>query len=180
MSVSVCLCVAEEVEGGEGNTVCLVAQLCLPLYDSMDCSPPDSSVQGDSPGKNTGVGCHALLQGIFPTWGSNPGLPNCRPNNFGWSLEEGTDPGPPICLLCGPRLVCIREDLPPPLSFQHFNLSVCITNCCSQSISWGLFLLFQLYSEFTRGGSPPCTADKRAPTVKIPVVMGRRLGPYLG
>ena len=29
---------------------------------------------GDSPGKNTGVGCHALLQGIVPTQGSNPGL----------------------------------------------------------------------------------------------------------
>ena len=28
----------------------------------------------DSPGKNTGVGCHALLQGIFPTQGSNPHL----------------------------------------------------------------------------------------------------------
>ena len=33
----------------------------------MDCSPPGSSVHGDSPGKNTGAGCHALLQGIFPT-----------------------------------------------------------------------------------------------------------------
>ena len=32
----------------------------------------------DSPGKSTGVGCHALFQGIFPTQGSNPGLPNCR------------------------------------------------------------------------------------------------------
>ena len=32
----------------------------------MDCSPPGSSVYGDSPGKNTGVGCHSLLQGIFP------------------------------------------------------------------------------------------------------------------
>ena len=32
----------------------------------------------DSPGKNTGVGCHALLQGIFPTQGSNPGLLHCR------------------------------------------------------------------------------------------------------
>ena len=31
-----------------------------------------------SPGKNTGVGCHALLQGIFPTQGLNPGLPHCR------------------------------------------------------------------------------------------------------
>ena len=32
----------------------------------------------DSPGKNTGVCCYALLQGIFPTQGWNPGLPNCR------------------------------------------------------------------------------------------------------
>ena len=44
----------------------------------MDCSLPGSSVQGDSPGKNTGVHCHALLQGIFPTQGSNPGLPHYR------------------------------------------------------------------------------------------------------
>ena len=39
---------------------------------------PHSSVHGDSPGKNTGVGCHALLQGIFPIQGSNPGLLHCR------------------------------------------------------------------------------------------------------
>ena len=32
----------------------------------------------DSPGKNTGVGCYALLQGIFPIQRSNPGLPHCR------------------------------------------------------------------------------------------------------
>ena len=44
------------------------------LCDPMDCSPPGSSILGDSPDKNTGVGCHALLQGIFPTQGSNPHL----------------------------------------------------------------------------------------------------------
>ena len=32
----------------------------------------------NSPGKNTGVGSHSLLQGIFPIQGSNPGLPHCR------------------------------------------------------------------------------------------------------
>ena len=32
----------------------------------------------DSPGKNTGVGCHALLEGIFLTQGLNPGLRHCR------------------------------------------------------------------------------------------------------
>ena len=45
------------------------------LCDSMDCSLPDSSIHGmDLPGKNTGVGCHFLLQGIFLTQGSNPHL----------------------------------------------------------------------------------------------------------
>jgi len=37
-------------------------QSCLSLCDPMDCSLPVSSVHGDSPGKNTGVGCHFLLQ----------------------------------------------------------------------------------------------------------------------
>ena len=58
--------------------MCLVAQSCLTLCDPMDCSPPGSSVHGDSPGKNTGVGCHAFLQGIFPTQRSNPGILHCR------------------------------------------------------------------------------------------------------
>ena len=73
--------------------VCLVAQSCLTLCNPMDCSPPGSSVHEDSPGKNTGVGCHALLRGIFPNQGSNPGLPYCR-----WILyqlsHQGSQPIP--------------------------------------------------------------------------------------
>ena len=42
--------------------LCLVAQLCLTLYDPMEYSPPGSSVYGDSLGKNAGVGCHALAR----------------------------------------------------------------------------------------------------------------------
>ena len=57
---------------------CLVAQLCQTLCSPMDGNPLDSSVHGGSPDKNTGVGCHALLQGIFPTQGLNPGLLNYR------------------------------------------------------------------------------------------------------
>ena len=49
-------------------------QRCLTLRDPMDCSLPNFSVHGDFPDKNTGVGCHAFLQGIFPAQGSNPGL----------------------------------------------------------------------------------------------------------
>ena len=44
----------------------------------MDCSLPGSSVHGIFPGNSTGVDCHFLLQGIFLTQGSNPGLPHCR------------------------------------------------------------------------------------------------------
>ena len=44
----------------------------------MDCSLPGSSVRGIFPGTSTGVGCHFLLQRIFPTQGSNPCLPHCR------------------------------------------------------------------------------------------------------
>ena len=38
-------------------------QSCLTLYDPMDYSLPGSIVHGDSPGKNIGVGCHALSRG---------------------------------------------------------------------------------------------------------------------
>ena len=42
--------------------MCLVTQSCLSLCDPMDFSPLGSSVHGDSPGKNTEMGCHPLLQ----------------------------------------------------------------------------------------------------------------------
>ena len=52
-----------------------VAQSCLTL-----CNPMDTRLlrPWDFLGKSTGVGCHFLLHGIFPTQGSNPGLLCCR------------------------------------------------------------------------------------------------------
>ena len=58
--------------------LCLVTHFCPTLCHPMDCSPPGSSVHGDSPGKSTRVGCHALLQEISLTQGSNPGFPHYR------------------------------------------------------------------------------------------------------
>ena len=58
--------------------VCLVTQSCPALCNPMHCSLPGYSVHGDSSGQNIGVGCHFILQGIFPTQGLNPGLPHCR------------------------------------------------------------------------------------------------------
>ena len=61
MCVCVCVCV-------------LVSQLCPTLCDPMDCS----LCAWNSLGKNTGVGCPSLLQGIVLTQGLNPGLLHCR------------------------------------------------------------------------------------------------------
>ena len=44
-------------------------QSCPALYNPMDCSPTGSSVPGITPDKNTGVGCHVLLQGNLPNSG---------------------------------------------------------------------------------------------------------------
>ena len=65
-----------------------VTQLCLTLCDPMDWSPPGSSVHGDSPSKNTGVGCHFLLQGIFPT--RNWSQVSCIAGTFftDWAMGE--------------------------------------------------------------------------------------------
>ena len=67
-----------------GNVACpiLVAtcmhaqllQLCPTLCNPMNCGPQVLCPR-DSPGKNTGVDCHTLLQGIFPTQGLNSWLP---------------------------------------------------------------------------------------------------------
>ena len=45
--------------------LCSVTQSCSTLCNHMNCSPPSSSVHGESPGKNSGVGCQVLL------WGSS-------------------------------------------------------------------------------------------------------------
>ena len=80
--------------------VCLVAQSC-PTLQPVDCSPPGFSVHGDSPGKNTGVYCHALFGSIFSTEGSKPGLLHC-----GWILYHLSHQGSPkkgwIGLIWGP------------------------------------------------------------------------------
>ena len=73
----------------------LVVQSCLTLCDFMSDSlrphvlqPTRLFCPQDSLGKNTGMGCHSLLQGIFPTQGSNPGLLHCRQTLYHLSLQE--------------------------------------------------------------------------------------------
>ena len=61
--------------------LCLVDQSCPTVCDPMDCSSPGFSVHGHSPGKNTGVGCHALLQGL-PTPGIEPRSPTLQADSL--------------------------------------------------------------------------------------------------
>ena len=96
--------------------LCLVTQSCPTLCNLMDCSPPGSSVHGDSPGKNTGVGCNALLQGIFPTQGLNPGLPHCR-----WIRYQLSYQGSPINMLILPKYIIYAS---VQFSSVQFNRSV--------------------------------------------------------
>ena len=67
----------------------------------VDYSPPSSSVHGGAPDKNTGVGCHALLQGIFLTKGSNL----CLLQLLHWQVLSSLPlvlPGKPDCLYWSP------------------------------------------------------------------------------
>ena len=65
----------------------------------MDCSPPGSSVRGDSPGKTAGVSGHVLLQGIFLTQGWNPPL-LCSPTLAdGFFTSSATWEAPVIFIL---------------------------------------------------------------------------------
>ena len=75
------------------NSCCLVAKSCLTLCHPHGLQPTRILCPLDLPGKNTGVGCHALLQGIFPTQGSNPGLLHCR-----WILYQLNQMGSPRIL----------------------------------------------------------------------------------
>ena len=92
----------------------LVAQPCPTFCDCMECSPPGSSVHGGYPGKNIRVGCHALPHGIFPTQGSNPGLPHCSLQGSPWcsvrSLE--TPNSQLLCLFFFFQLMLFRRQHP--------------------------------------------------------------------
>ena len=96
----------------------------------MDCSPP-GSCPWDSPGKSTGVGCHALLQGIFLTWGLNLGLTHCR--QILYHLEP---PGKPVRMAIltnigdGMNVIDKREEGMRVMSFQVSEVFECVWYCC--------------------------------------------------
>ena len=96
---------AEQRFLGSAPVLRLATQPRPTVCDPADYSPPGSSVSRDSPGQNTAVGCHALLQRLFPTRGWNPGLPHCRR-----ILSHPSHQGSP-CYTVGPCLFFIHFPL---------------------------------------------------------------------
>ena len=94
------------------------AKICFPLIvwksESDSCSvvsdswlhwPAKLLCPWNSPGKNTGVGCHSLLQGIFPTRGSNLGLRHCKQ-----ILSLSEPPRMPLTSMCARSVTSVKYD----------------------------------------------------------------------
>ena len=84
----------------------------------------------NSPGQNTGIGSHSLLRGIFPTQGSNPGLPHCR-----WILYQLSHQGSPRIL-------------------EYGSLSLLQGIFPNQELNWGLLNCRQILYQLSFQGSP--------------------------
>ena len=129
----------------------LFAQSCPTLRDPMDCSPPGSSV-------------HSLLQGIFPTQGSNPGLLHCRQILYHLSHQRS----PMAQWLNISHLKNISQMTYPFYSWWTFGYSQCSGSykyCCYEhsytSYSWTYgILLLGLYLGMFLLGHRLCSCGK--------------------
>ena len=111
------------------KAVCSVAQSCLTLCNTIDYSPPVSSIHGIFfLRKNTRVGCYFLLQGIFLTqgWNTPPPYP-CLLNPLHWQTDSLplAPPGKPLLPLCCFSHVRLCDPIdgsppgPPSLGFSR-------------------------------------------------------------
>ena len=138
----------------------MLSQLCPTLCDPMDCSPPGFSIHGDSPGKNTGVDSHALLQEIFPTQGLNPDLPHCK------RMDSLPSEPPGKCSvqfshsvmsdsLWSHRLQHARPPCPSPPPAVYYLNSCPLSHWCHPSISSSVVSFSYHLHSFPASGSFP-------------------------
>ena len=115
---------------------CLVAKSRLTLWDHVNSKPSRLLCPWNFPGKNPGVGCHFLLQGIFPTQGSNPRLLCCKRIPYCLSRQES-----PCLQLLTIELLSLGGKRMPGLTWSF--LVAVRTHCDRQFgnltilISWG-------------------------------------------
>ena len=93
---------------------CLVTKLRLTLCDPMDCARQAPLSMGFSRQEITGVGCHFLLQSIFPTQGLNPCLLHWQVDSLSLSHQENRS-------LCGGGLVAKLCPTPGPLKVKSLS-----------------------------------------------------------
>ena len=125
--VCLCTCVYVQVRNKIKQVHSSDEVLCPTLCNPMDCSPPGSSVHGDSPGQNTGMVCHVLLQGIFLTQGLNPGLLHFRQILYQMSYQRIPYGSVvlSIFMLCNqsPEVFILKDWTSDPTKKLHFLLS---------------------------------------------------------
>ena len=109
----------------------LVAQSCLTLRH-QGLYPGRLLLPGDSPGKNTGVGCHAFLQGTFPTeWPSQVRLSSTlQANSLPWATREAQ------CTVQPPK----TKNYPVQISIDMLlkNLDLYIIWLLNKNPTWGV------------------------------------------
>ena len=134
-----------------------MTQLAYPLKTSVSCSVASDSLPPhglyparllclwDSPGKNTEVGCHFLLQGIFPTQGSNPGLLHCRQilhrlshqgSHHGWQRHhQMVKVSTTIIRVVVQSLICVQLSGTPCTTAHQSSLSFTISHTLCKFMS---------------------------------------------
>ena len=174
-------------------------ELCPTLCNPMDYSLSGSSVHGDSPGKNAGVGCHALLQEIFPTQGLNSDLPQCKqtlyllshqgsPKILEWVAIHSSKDLPHSGIELGSPLLkvdSLAAELPGKpnsnhtLNFIHFRS---LKQWLTVSLAWIAFSLISSYLNFScllRGLFLPETPLHVGKRVMSPFLLSIASTPYL-
>ena len=109
MSVCVCVCVC-------------VSHSVVSLFATPWTIAHQDLCHGNSPHKNTGVGCHSCLQGIFPTQGLNLGLLHCRQVLYHLSHQGNPRVGESISCLVVSGLLC--PTLCDPMDYSPLGSSV--------------------------------------------------------
>ena len=130
----VCLSWAHQRTGqGRGKTLSLKESESESRFVvSSSLQPQGPYSPWNSPGQNIGVGSLSLLQGIFPTQGSNPGLWHCR-----WILYQLSHKGSP-----GPSSLT-KDQIQAPLHWEH---GVLATGPPGKSLGYYLLTVMSLVS----------------------------------
>ena len=119
--------VNNEIYGSGSEVKVKVAQWGPALWDPMYCSLSGSSVLGILQARILKWVAHSLLQRIFPTQRSNPGLPHCR-----WILYHLSHQGSPDIEIC---------------LFHHFEVWYCVRHM-DLSIYWWMLMLLLIWDSY--------------------------------